>query len=197
MPPHGGWGITVDGSDETVIAHNLIGYTQDAGIKLRTVESRIVGSRGGTARRNKILNNIFYRCGKAIDFPNPDNSADGNLYTKDWGEVTEENQAVGRGLNWLSLSGAGTPLILDLEGWQKYFGFDQNGAYADMSVDVDLDALILTWSFSGNTPQAPTAKHFKRDLLGEGAGEMRKPGPLLRLPATPTKIAIDPRGPGR
>ena len=197
MPPHGGWGITVDGSDETVIAHNLIGYTQDAGIKLRTVESRIVGSRGGTARRNKVLNNIFYRCGKAIDFPNQDNSADGNLYTKDWGEVTEENQAVGRGLNWLSLSGSGAPLILDLEAWQKFFGFDQNGAYADMSVDVDLDALILTWSFSGNTPQAPTAKHFKRDLLGEGAGETRKPGPLLRLPATPTKIAIDPRGPGR
>ncbi|PYV23281.1 MAG: transcriptional initiation protein Tat [Acidobacteria bacterium] len=196
MPPHGGWGITVDGSDETVIAHNLIGYTQDAGIKLRTVESRIVGSRGGTARRNKVLNNIFYRCGKAIDFPNQDNSADGNLYTKDWGEVTEENRAVGRGLNWLSLSGSGAPLILDLEAWQKYFGFDQNGAYADMSVDVDLDALTLAWSFSGNTPQAPTGKHFQRDLLGQAAGETRKPGPLVRLPATPTRITIDPRGPG-
>ena len=196
MPPHGGWGITVDGSDETVIAHNLIGYTQDAGIKLRTVESRIVGSRGGTARRNKVLNNIFYRCGKAIDFPNQDNSADGNLYTKDWGEVTEENQAVGRGLNWLSLSGSGAPLILDLEAWQKFFGFDQNGAYADMSVDVDLDALTLAWSFSGNTPQAPTGKHFQRDLLGQAAGETRKPGPLVRLPATPTRITIDPRGPG-
>src|SRR5437763_17186846 len=109
MPPPGGWGTTVDGSDETVIAHNPTCYTQDAGIKLRTVESRIVGARGGTARRNKILNNIFYRCGKAIDFPNPDNSADGNLHTKDWREVTEENQAVGRGLSWRSPSGSGAP----------------------------------------------------------------------------------------
>src|SRR5207248_7949577 len=52
MPPHGGWGITVDGSDETVIAHNLIGYTQDAGVKLRTIESRIVGSDRKSTRLN-------------------------------------------------------------------------------------------------------------------------------------------------
>ena len=183
MPAHGGWGITVDGSDETVIAHNLIGYTQDAGIKFRNVEGRIVGSRGGTTRWNKVLDNIFYRCGKAIDFPNRDNTAEGNLYTKDWGEVTEETQAVGRGLNWLSWPTP--PLMLDLEAWQKFFGFDKNGAYADMSIEVDLDALTLTWSFSGNTPQAPTGKHFIRDLLGDTAGEVRKPGPLLRLPNTP------------
>ena len=82
MSAHGGWGITVDGSDETVIAHNLIGYTQDAGIKFRTIEGRIVGSRGGTTRWNKVLDNIFYRCGKAIDFPNRDNTAEGNLYTE-------------------------------------------------------------------------------------------------------------------
>jgi len=41
-------------------------------------------SGGGTTRRNKVLNNIFYRCGKAIDLSNQDNTADGNLYTKDW-----------------------------------------------------------------------------------------------------------------
>jgi hypothetical protein len=192
MPVHGGWGITVDGSDETVIAHNLIGDTQDAGIKFRNIEGRIVGSRGGTTRRNKVLNNIFYRCGKAIDFSNQDNTAEANLYTRDWGKVTDETQGVGRGLNWASWL---TPaLILDLEAWQKYLGFDKNSAYAEMSIDIDLDALTLDWSFSGATIQASTEKHFKRDLLGEAAGEVRKPGPLLRLPGEPTRIAIDPRG---
>ncbi|MGA2607413.1 MAG: right-handed parallel beta-helix repeat-containing protein [Terriglobia bacterium] len=191
MPPHGGWGITVDGSDETVIAHNLIGYTQDAGIKFRNIEGRIVGSRGGTTRRNKILNNIFYRCGKAIDFSNPDNTAEGNLYLKDWGEVTDESKGVGRGLNWIS--GPGTPLLLDLEAWQKFFGFDKQGAYANMSIDIDLDALTMTWSFSGATPQVSTERHFQRDFLGQAAGEVRKPGPLLRLPDSPTKVDIDPR----
>ena len=192
MPGHGGWGITVDGSDETVIAHNLIGHTQDAGIKFRNIEGRIVGSRGGTTRRNKVLNNIFYRCGKAIDFSNQDNTAEANLYTRDWGKVTDETQGVGRGLNWASWL---TPaLILDLEAWQKYLGFDKNSAYAEMSIDIDLDALALNGSFSEVTTQAPTETHFKRDLLGEAAGEVRKPGPLLRLPSEPTRIAVDPRG---
>ena len=191
MPAHGGWGITVDGSDQTVVAHNLIGLTQDAAIKFRTIEGRVVGSRGGTARWNKVLDNIFYRCGKAIDFPNRDNTAEGNLYTKDWGEVTEETQGVGRGLNWASWQTP--PLMLDLEAWQKFFGFDKNGAYADMNIEVDLDGLALTWTVIGDTPEVPTGKHFKQDLLGEPAGEFRKPGPLLQLPATPTRIAIDPR----
>jgi len=191
MPPHGGWGITVDGSDETVIAHNLIGYTQDAAIKFRNIDSRIVSGRGGTARRNKVLNNIFFRCGKAIDFSNSDNSADYNLYTRDWGGVRDETKSEGRGLNWIP--DAGATLRLDLEAWQKFFGFDKNGAYADMRIDVDLDALTMTWSASGAVPQAPTEKHFQRDLLNQAAGNVRKPGPLLRLPDSPTQVNIDPR----
>ena len=191
MPPHGGWGITVDGSDETVIAHNLIGYTQDAAIKFRNIDSRIVSGRGGTARRNKVLNNIFFRCGKAIDFSNSDNSADCNLYTRDWGGVRDETKSEGRGLNWIP--DAGATLRLDLEAWQKFFGFDKNGAYADMRIDVDLDALTMTWSASGAVPQAPTEKHFQRDLLNQAAGNVRKPGPLLRLPDSPTQVNIDPR----
>jgi hypothetical protein len=191
MTPHGGWGITVDGSDETVIAHNLIGYTQDAGIKFRNIEGRIVGTRGGTTRKNRVLNNIFFHCGKAIDLSNQDNTVEGNLYLRDWGEVTDETQAVGRGLNWLSW--LSSPLTLDLEAWQKYFGFDKKGAYSDMDIDVDLDTLTMTWSFSGDIPQTPTEKHFIRDLLGEVAGGVRKPGPLLQLPTAPSQISIDPR----
>jgi hypothetical protein len=191
MPGHGGWGITVDGSDETVIAHNLIGLTQDAAIKFRNIEGRIVSGRGGTTRRNKVLNNIFYRCGKAIDFSNRDNSADGNLYTRDWGGVSDETKSVGRGLNWIP--DAGATLQLDLEAWQKFFGFDKNGAYADMKIDVDLDALTMTWSDLGAVPQAPTEKHFQRDLLNQAAGNVRKPGPLLSFSDSPTQVNIDPR----
>jgi hypothetical protein len=131
MPGHGGWGITVDGSDETVIAHNLIGLTQDAAIKFRNIEGRIVSGRGGTTRRNKVLNNIFYRCGKAIDFSNQDNTADGNLYTKDQ-RIKDEPDRLGglngprRGTTLRSTSGLANS-------W-----FDKNGAYAGMTIDVDL-----------------------------------------------------------
>ncbi|HXJ94373.1 MAG TPA: right-handed parallel beta-helix repeat-containing protein [Terriglobia bacterium] len=192
MPAHGGWGITVDGSDETVIAHNLIGMTEDAGIKFRGIEGRIVGPRGGTARRNKVIGNIFYRCGKAIEFANPDNSADYNLFTPDWGAVTDETQGVGRGLNWLTSTKE--PLMLDLEAWQKFLGFDKHSAYGDMKIDVDLDALAMTWSVGGSISQVPTDTHFRRDLLGEVAGDARKPGPLVNLPSSSTRVAIDPRG---
>jgi hypothetical protein len=191
MPPHGGWGITVDGSDDTVIAHNLIGLTQDAAIKFRNIESRIVSGRGGTTRRNKVFDNIFYRCGKAIDFSNLDNTADGNLYTRDWGEVGDETRSVGRGLNWLP--DAGATLRLDLEAWQKFFGFDKNGAYADMTIEVDLDRLTMTWSVSGVIPQTASGKHFQRDLVGQIAGSVRKPGPLALVPDSPTQVNIDPR----
>jgi hypothetical protein len=191
MPGHGGWGITIDGSDGTVVAHNLIGLTQDAAIKFRMIESRIVSGRGGTTRGNQVLDNIFYRCGKAIDLCNRDNSADRNLYTKDWGEVRDETRGVGRGLNWIADSG--TTLELDLEAWRKFFGFDKNGGYADMAIDVDLDALTMTWSVGGALPEAPAAPHFVRDLTSEAAAGNRRPGPLVRVPEAPLKVSIDPR----
>ena len=191
MPGHGGWGITVDGSDETVLAHNLIGLTQDAAIKFRNIDSRIVGTRGGTARRNKVLANIFFRCGKAIDFSNQDNTADGNLYTRDWGGVSGEEQSVGRGLNWIP--DAGAILRLDLDAWRKYFGFDKNGAYADMAIDVDLDGLTMTWSAAGEVPRLEAPELLRRDLLGRDAGASREPGPLAGGPGAPTRVNIDPR----
>jgi hypothetical protein len=192
MPGHGGWGITVDGSDDTVVAHNLIGLAQDAAIKFRNIEGRIVSGRGGTTRRNKVLANIFYRCGKSIDFSNQDNTADYNLYTKDWGEVRDETKGVGRGLNWIP--DANTTLQLDLPAWQRFFGFDKNGAYADMAIDVDLDALTMTWSIAGAVPQVPAGRHFLLDIVGQAApGGIRKPGPLAGIPGSSTKVSIDPR----
>ena len=48
--------------------------------------------------------------------------------------MTGEFKAVGRGLNWVS--GPGAPTLLDLKGWQEFFGFDNNGAYADISTFI-------------------------------------------------------------
>jgi hypothetical protein len=91
------------------------------------------------------------------------------------------------------LSGPGPALMLDLEAWQKYFGFDPNSAYASMTVGVDLDALVLTGLFSGEIPQVKTMPLFNRDIKGEVAEGGRRPGPFLQLPKTSTQISIDPR----
>jgi hypothetical protein len=187
----GGFGISLAGDDEAVIAHNLFGYTQDSAVKLRISEGRMIGPRGGTARWNKVINNIFYHCGNGVDFPDRDNTAEGNLYTQDLGAITEENQGKGRGLNWV-VDGNVT-YRLDLATWQKYFGFDKNGAYADINIGIDLDALNMTWSMAGSAPRVATENHFKHDFFGENAGDFRAPGPVLSVPASATKVTIDPR----
>jgi hypothetical protein len=181
----------MNGDDEAVIAHNLFGYTQDSGVKIQISESRMIGPRGGTARWNEVLNNIFYRCGNAIDFPHRDNTAEGNLYTRDHGAITDESEGKGRGLDWIVDGGA--TYRLDLEAWQKYFGFDKNGAYADINIDVDLDALTMTWSMAGPRPRIATGNHFQHDFFGESAGPFRVPGPILHIPESTTKVSIDPR----
>ena len=191
FPSHGGWGITIDGSDEIVMAHNLIGNTQDSAINIRTTEGRIVGTRGGTSRWNKVINNVLYHCGNGIQFSNRDNTAEGNFYSRPGNERGDENQSSGRGLNFLADGNAN--LRLDLEAWQKFFGFDKNGAYGDMNIDVDLDALTMTWSVTGPVPRVATEEQFKYDLLGESAGALRSPGPLLHVPEKPATVSIDPR----
>ena len=98
---------------------------------------------------------------------------------------------MGRGLNWIPDSG--TTLRLDLESWRKYFGFDKNGAAADMIIDVDLDALTIDWSVSGPIPQVPAGAHFVQDILGQAVGPLRPAGPLLRVPTASLRLGIDPR----
>ncbi len=164
---------------------------QDNAITIRTTEGRIVGPRGGTAHWNKVINNIFYHCGNAIQVPNRDNTAEGNLYTRQGGPRIDEEQGAGRGLNFLN--DGGTTYRLDLDAWQKFFGFDKNGAYADLNIDVDLDALTMTWSVAAPVPQVATESYFKTDLLGKAAGPSGVAGPLLTVPEKSTTVSIDPR----
>jgi len=179
----GGWGIITDGSDETIIAHNLLGNCEDAGVKTRTVEGRIVESRGGTSFWSQVLNNIFYQCGKSIDFSHKENTAEGNVYAK-----TERNR--GSGLNWISTPEA---LRVDLPAWQKYFGFDKQGASANMNFSLDLDSLTMTYSVTGKIPEIETGRHFQHDLLGQTVGKQRYAGPINQLPEEARTIKIDPR----
>lgn len=191
IPPEGGCGIITDGSDDATIAHNLFGQCENAGVQTRTTENRIVGSRGGTARDHRVLNNIFYRCGKSIYFSHKENLAEGNLYLRAGTEDIPEYQSEGRGLNWIAE--LKTTLYLDLPAWQKYFGFDRHGAYADMEIAVDLDELKLSWKIAGSLPAEKTAEWFRHDLLGRVAGESRPAGPLAEVPVRLKSISIDPR----
>jgi hypothetical protein len=84
-------------------------------------------------------------------------------------------------------------LRVDLPAWQKYFGFDKQGASADMNFSVDLDSLTMTYSVTGKIPEIETGKHFQRDLLGQTGGKRRYAGPINKLAEEAATLKIDPR----
>ena len=119
-----GSGMFIHASDRLIIAQNLFGRCDNAGVYPVLREERI-GS--GTARENKIYNNIFASCGKAaIVFLNENNEADGNVYVSMpdgyLGFFTPESQ------QWL-----------DLPAWRESHGWDKNGALGSMQMDFDPD----------------------------------------------------------
>jgi parallel beta-helix repeat protein len=180
----GGWCVLNDGSDDAIIAHNLLGRCENAAVRTHTVEMRVVQGRGGTARGNRVANNVILQAGKSIDFSHEHNLSDGNLYG------TSGYRGGRPGLNWIVIP---ENLRLDLAAWQKYFGFDKNGAQADVSAEVDPDELTLTWSVAGKVPSIATEKHFELDFEGRKTGEYRQPGPFLDIPRSASTIRIDPR----
>ena len=180
----GGYGVITTHSDETVIAHNLIGECEGPGVGMQTQETRLSGNRGGTARWNRVLNNIFVNSGKSIEFPHKENMAEGNVYSR--------STRGGRGLNWIS---SPAPAVrVDLPAWQRYFGFDKTGTYADVDFELDADRLQMTWKSTAELPDMETGGCFREDFSGAAVGARRKPGPFAGSPVAGQQVAIDPRG---
>lgn len=128
-----GYGIYGEGTDRLYIAHNLIGKCRHSGYYAKPVGFRMHGMmRGGTSRKAKIINNIFYDCGEAaIVFPTSDNTAEGNLYVKLQG-------------GYLRVMYPAPETCLNLPAWQEFYGFDQTGQYAWFDMELhEADGKLL------------------------------------------------------
>ena len=127
-----GYGVYCEGTDRLVIAHNLIGKCRHSGYYAKPVGFRMGGwQRGGTSRKARILNNIFYDCGEAaIVFPTLDNVAEGNLYLCMQG-------------GYLRVMYPEPETCLDLETWQAFNGFDLNGQTGWFGLALDEGAMAL------------------------------------------------------
>jgi hypothetical protein len=178
----GGNGIHVDGTDEGIFAHNLIGMCENSGIMFRNAEWRIVSGSGGVTRWNNVENNLFFRCARAIDFANKDNFADGNLYGRSGGAGSMRNRIFHP-----------EKIEPDVVAWQRYLGFDKNGGYLNVDVRINSDDMTLTWSSQGDSPNVVTGAHHKVDFLQNAAGKNRKAGPFVSFPENSKIISIDPR----
>ncbi|NJO69572.1 MAG: hypothetical protein HC830_10075 [Bacteroidetes bacterium] len=93
---------------------------------------RIVGSRGGVTRWHSVTNNVFIDCRKhAIEFANPYNFSNGNIFSH-----------VRPG--YLKMGNPLPALLLDLEAWQKCFGWEKDGKRAEVSGKFNPDSLELS-----------------------------------------------------
>lgn len=138
-----GYAIYAEGTDRLHISHNIIGKCRYGGYYAKPVSFRMAGlDRGGTSRKAKIFNNIFYDCGEAaICFPTADNEAEGNLYVKMRG-------------GYLRVMYPEPENCLNLPAWQEFYGFDRTGQNAWLDASLDEDACVFTLSPSAEPPFA-------------------------------------------
>jgi hypothetical protein len=163
-------------TSKLIIAHNLIGNCNNAGVFPIVRPDRGMP----VADSNTISNNIFAKCGRsAINFLNRNNKADGNVYVG----LPSEFQGLFQGEPtphydpdaWKKIK------LYDLERWRALEGWDRNSLIADADVDFDPVTLELTIYSRTRLPKVPLINGIDNDLFGKSTGATRLPGPVSDL----------------
>jgi len=178
-----GYGIYLDGSEETRIVNNLIGRCNGSGFNCYPVAMRMAEGRGGTNRNTRIFNNIFYECAEAaIKLDTPHNEVEGNVYAK-----------MRRGHGYLFMLNPAPIMCLDLDAWRRFCGFDLTGAAADMDIHVDAENLTIKIIMKEPLTKNKSDAKIKCGFGGEPTREYRAAGPFEGLEEGTHIFSIDPR----
>jgi hypothetical protein len=183
-----GSGIFDNATSNLIIAQNLIGRCDNAGIFaiVRPDRGRPV------ADGNQVANNIFAKCKAGIVFLSRNNQADGNVYVdmpNAFQGLFEGNAAEANGPDgWRHIA------YRELASWRGAFGWDKNSVTADARIEFDPDTLKLTISTSRPLPRASAVAGIENDMLGKDTGPVRIAGPLADM-RTGRSRAVDPRRP--
>ena len=187
-----GIGIEPMGTDKLIMAHNLIMNCEMCGIHSAQVNKRIVEGRGGTARKQLVLNNIIHNCGTtagefsnkhksaALEFSNQYNYADGNVYSKVPG-------------GYIKIIFPEPELFLDIDSCREFFSWESNGLRLDMDVDFDVENLTLSIRYNGKLPELESILGLEYDFKGEKFGDLCTAGPFAELLKGSIKCCVDPR----
>jgi parallel beta-helix repeat protein len=163
-----GSGIYQHDCDELTIAHNLVAYSTDAPVRMQICRGRKVLGRLSTAKRNKILNNVFVANGRGPAISDVENTCDYNVYA----------------------AGDGAPAL----GNHSRRPWDQHSLVLPIRASLDADALVLTWQIDQPLPAWPAVPRVLRDYFQQPREEEETlPGPILRLREA-GKLAVDPIG---
>ena len=180
-----GYGIYMEGNDQSLIVNNLIGDCASTGIYGKAVAFRVTAGRGGTNWDNAILNNLFYACGEAaLKLPTQHNTVDGNAYVK--------MRKVG---GYLRVIYPAPTMCLEINTWRRFFGFDVNGSLEKMEITVDAEQLTMAIEAHDDvTPRSCDGKAQTHcDFYGNEVAGPRAVGPFAALAKGSNVFSIDPR----
>jgi len=182
-------GILIRDTNNVIIAYNLFLDCEEVGVD--TI-SGINGPRPIFGHTNDVHNlmvhgNVFYRMGRsAIEFTSARNEADGNVYANPTGGPFAAQP-------FLRVKTPEPPEWHNLKSWRDEYGWDRNGAMADVTAVLDPDKLEMNLAVKGDFKPAAAYKGIDTDYFGRPVTGDRMPGPFADLGTEPGTRSIDPR----
>ncbi len=182
-------GILIRDTNNVIIAYNLFLDCEEVCVDTM---SGINGPRPIAGHTNDVHNlmvhdNVFWKMGRsAIEFTNARNDADGNVYANPAGGPFAAQP-------FLRVKFPEPPEWHNLQSWREEHGWDKNGTMADISAELDPDALTLTLTVTGAVKPATAYKGIDSDFFGHTISGERMPGPFADLTETQATRKIDPR----
>jgi hypothetical protein len=165
-----GSGIYQHDCDELIVAHNFVGKSADAAVRMQICQGRIVDGRLSTAKRNKILNNIFFDNALQLAISDPDNVCDNNVFSP------------------------APAKPFDLARWQKTTGWDKRSVVTALQVDLTPATLELRWTGPARLPAFPSVPGVTHDFWRQPLGrEKVVPGPFAVTLQPGTRVKLAPR----
>jgi len=169
-----GSGIFDNATSNLIVAHNLIGKCDNAGIYTIVRPDR----RRPVAEGSQVTGNIFMKCKVGIVFLSRNNEADANAYFNMAGAfqgLLDNPALAGDSDAWRHVRYG------DLASWRAAYGWDRSSVTGTMELDFNPDTLQLTVSAPGPLPTANVFSWIETDMLAKTTGRTRLAGPLADL----------------
>jgi hypothetical protein len=164
-----GSGIYQHDCDELIVAHNFVGKSANAAVRMQICQGRMVDGRLSTAKRNKIFNNIFFDNALQLALSDPDNLSDNNVFSP----------------------AAGKPF--DLAKWQETTGWDKHSLLTSLQVELIPAALELRWTGPAQLPAFPSVPGVTHDFWRRPLGKEKvAPGPFAVVPSAGIAVRLVP-----
>ncbi len=139
--------INIDTSETCIIAHNFIGNVPDEyAISVHLAQDeRVIVDRYMLCRKHQVFNNVLTGCSKRLLFSKTeDNQSNGNLYDFRDDQIS------------LCVEYPAPKVRLNLESWQRNYGYDRQGGQALIDAEFDSQEQVLTLEIQGEVPEAVT-----------------------------------------